>query len=116
MRKIAHPQLKSGVLFPAQAEDQIDRPDQRTCNLVADLKNIGISDGLWVYYCCWGGIIDAVAIAKVKHSVIDMDSYFRSEDARDEDLSALFGKFDIVIDSSGYFEPFVRNYWGEYGY
>lgn len=116
VRRIAHPQVKSGVLFPAQIKEHIDRPNQATCDLVANLKNLGISDGLWVYFCCWGGTIDAVAAAKVSHSIIDMNSYSLIEDASDEELSALFGAFGIVIDSNGYFEPFVRGYWGDQGY
>ena len=116
VRKIAHPQLKSGALFAAQAEEQVDRPNQVTHDLIADLKSVGISDGLWVYYCCWGGDIDAVATAKVNNSVIDMNSYSLSENMSYEKLAGLFKKFDIAIGSNGHFEPFVRNYWGKYGY
>ncbi len=116
VRKIKHTQLKSGVLFANQAEEQIDRPNEATFNLIQRLKEIGISDGLWIYYCCWGGDIDCVATAKVNKSRVDMNSYSLSENMSYKDLPELFRKFDINIEKSGHFEPFVRNYWGKHGY
>ena len=69
-----------------------------------------------MYYCCWGGEIDAVATASVNDSTIDMNSYSLVEDIDYGELSEIFKKFDVILESGGYFEPFVRNYWGEYGY
>jgi len=116
VREIQHKQLKSGVLFANQAEEQIDKPDQTTFDLVQHVKKLGITDGLWMYYFCWGGELESVATARVVNSVIDMNSYSLSESMSYIDLFSLFKKFDIKIERSGHFEPFVRNYWGEYGY
>ena len=116
IRKIKHDQLKSGALFANQAEEQIDRPNEVTASLIQSLKEIGISDGLWIYYCCWGCDIDCVATAKVNKSQVDMNSYSLSENMSYKDLPELFKKFDIKIENNGHFEPFVRNYWGKHGY
>jgi len=115
-RKINHNQVKSGVLFVNQANEQIDKPNRSTDTLVENLKDIGITDGIWIYYCCWGGDIDCVATAKLNNSTIDTDSYSLIDTISYKDLHKVFSKFGIMIDKTGNFEPFVRNYWGEYGY
>ena len=115
-REIKHAQFGSGVLFPNQAEDQIDRPNESTFDLVNRLKKYGISEGFWIYYSCWGGDLECVATAKLSNSQIDMNSYSLAENMSYEDLPQLFKKFGFQIERGGNFEPFIRNYWGKHGY
>lgn len=115
-RNIEHSKIKSGVLFPQQAEDQIEMPNQETTKLVSVAGSLGISSGIWIYYMCWGGDVESIAVAKLKDSKIDMDSYRIFEDVTYNDLHSIFHDYDIAIEKNGHFEPFVRNFWGEYGY
>ena len=115
-RSIDHHKIKAGVLFPKQAEDQIDIPNQRTAELINEAGLHGLSNGVWVYYMCWGGDLETVATAKVQDSKIDMDSYKLFENVTYRELHRIFKNVGIEIDISGNFEPFVRNYWGEHGY
>ncbi len=112
-RKIDHPKVKTGVLFPQQAEDQVKSPNLDTVTL---LKKSGLKNGIWVYYMCWGGEIEFIALANIENSEINMDSYRSYEDVTYSDLKSIFSQYQIEIEHNGYFEPFVRNYWGEYGY
>jgi hypothetical protein len=115
-RSIEHPNLKSGVLFPQQAEEQIETPNQKTEELVGVASSLGISNGIWVYYMCWGGDVESIAVAKLKNSKIDMDTYRMYEDVTYNDLHGIFLNYGISIEKNGRFEPFVRNFWGDYGY
>jgi len=115
-RPLKNNQLKSGVLFPKQAEEQIDRPDQNTFRIIEDLKNYGLTQGFWMYYMCWGGVLECVATANLFDSKINMQSYALNEDIVYEQLADVFSKHSISIDSNGHFDPFVRNFWGEHGY
>lgn len=115
-REIDHPELKFGVLFPQQADEQIDTPNEKTEELVRHLGEYELSSGIWIYYLCWGGDLETVATATFKNSIIDMNSYCIYEDISYEDLFNIFNNFNILIEQNGHFEPFGRNYWGEYGY
>jgi hypothetical protein len=112
-RKITHPRLNIGVLFPEQAENQTVKPDMETEFLV---KLSGIMNGTWLYYMCWGGEVETVALAKVVNGIVLMETYEIYEDVSYPDLCSIFERFNLFIEKSGYFEPFQRNYWGEYGY
>lgn len=112
-RRIKHPGLKVGVLFPQQAENQIESPDEITIALMQKTK---ISSGVWVYYSCWGGELDTIALVSIDNFQFDMATYKIYENASYSDLHKIFREYGIKIKKNGHFKPFVRGYWGEYGY
>lgn len=115
-RLIEHPDVKAGILFPTQTEEQVDSPNQKTIQLIEEAGLHGISNGVWIYYMCWGGSLEVVALAKVNNSKVDKETYQIHEDIEYTDLFKIFSAFGITIENSGHFEPFVRDYWGEHGY
>ena len=115
-RDVPYNQLQSGALFPSQNEDQIDTPNQDTFELIYSLKELGITEGFWIYYCCWGGKPDVLAAAKFSESKIKIDSYCFRDSMEYADLPKFFNKLGVKIEDNGNFKPFVRNYWGKYGY
>ena len=115
-RKISHPNVCSGVLFPEQAEEQVIKPNRETLKLINASGLNGITEGVWVYYMCWGGDLEVVALAKVKNSKFEENSYEIFEDVGYHDLQKIFGKYGINFDANGHFDPFVRNFWGINGY
>lgn len=115
-RRINHPDVKSGVFYPEQAEEQVVKPNDSTFKLINDSGLNGISNGVWTYYMCWGGELELVALAKVKNSKFIENSYQIFEEVGYYDLQKIFGMYGINIDANGHFDPFVRNFWGINGY
>jgi len=116
LRKIDHHQFKSGALFPKLNDEQIDGITVEVIGLIQTLKKYNLTDGVWLYYFCWGGELDSIAIAKIVNSKIVEGSFNTTDTQEWSEFPRLMSKCGYEIDKEGSFKPFERNFWGKFGY
>lgn len=119
IREVAGTTL-TGILFKQKqtTKDIYENIDQKELDEI--IQKLGISDGLWLSYFCWGGSLESVAGIQFKDDQLLQSTYRLSRDIGDdtiqeETFKELMNNYNIELEDDGCFPPFRRGYWDDVG-
>lgn len=103
----------TGILFSQKqsSEDIYEIIDETELAYIVD--TLGISEGLWLSYFCWGGALDFVAGIQFKDGLLLPETHLVGDSDQEEIFAELMRNYGIPLGENGYFPPFVRGYWNE---
>jgi len=109
-------QLRYGIYFPELALIDNEYKTAAALSYFKELHQYGLKKALYLNYLYWGGMLEQIdsfviendtVIQETKVSVCD-----QPERKMNDKFVSIMRSFNVDIDSSGYFKPFEKGFWG----
>ena len=111
------PKLQYGIYFPELLSQEPEEKSLRVLKYCEELKQYGLEKALYLNYFYYRGILEQVDSFIIQSNEIVTGSEFSLVDQPERKMTEKFVStmraFGIDVDTSGYFQPFEKGFWGE---
>jgi len=109
--------IRNGIFFPKLISNEGCVKKDIVFNCYKELREYGLEKVLYLNYIYLDGMLEKIESFVIENNVISAGTEVSIVDQAESKMKATFVSlmkaFEINVDSSGYFKPFEKNFWGE---